>query len=58
MNKRLLDAREAASYLSISRSKLYEWTRDERIPSIKIDHRRLFDLNDLDEFVEQLKQEN
>jgi excisionase family DNA binding protein len=45
----------AAEYLSISRSKLYEWALTRRIRSLKIDRRRLFDVHDLDEFVEMLK---
>ena len=53
--KRLLDAKSAADYLSISRSKLYEWINRGKIRSLKIDSRRLFDVNDLDEFVEKLK---
>ena len=57
MNKRLLDAKLASEYLSISRSKLYQWVDSKRIPSLKIDSRRLFDKVELDEFVEKLKEE-
>lgn len=57
LTKRLLDAKEAANYLSISRSKLYQWVDRDRIRSVRIDTRRLFDVNDLDEFVEGLKVE-
>lgn len=55
VNKRLLDVKAAAEYLSISRAKLYEWAMSRRIRSIKIDRRRLFDVRDLDEFVDTLK---
>jgi excisionase family DNA binding protein len=55
VNKRLLDAREAARYLSISRAKLYQWTGKGKIRSVRIDARRLFDVQDLDELVEKLK---
>ena len=58
LNKRLLDVKEAANYLSISRSKLYQWAERDRIRSVRIDTRRLFDVNDLDEFVESLKAEH
>ena len=51
--KRLFSAHEAARYLCISRAKLYEL----QIRSLKIGSRRLFDLNDLDEFIERLKAE-
>jgi len=57
-HKRLLSAKDAACYLSISRAKLYEWTKDERIKSIRIDSRRLFDIVDLDAFIESLKEQN
>jgi len=53
--KRLLDAKDAASYLSISRAKLYQWVDAGKIPSVRIDKRRLFDILELDEFVEKLK---
>ena len=55
VTKRLLGAKEAADYLSISRSKLYQWADRNRIPSVRIDTRRLFDVNDLDDFIEKLK---
>lgn len=55
IHKRLLSAKEAAEYLSISRSKLYQWAEAGRILSIRIDNRRLFDVLDLDGFVEDLK---
>lgn len=55
VNKRLLDVKAAAEYLSISRSKLYQWTLARRIRSVKIDGRRLFDVHDLDAFVDRLK---
>ncbi|HPG41110.1 MAG TPA: helix-turn-helix domain-containing protein [bacterium] len=57
MNKRLLGVKEAASYLSISRAKLYQWAEKNKIPSVRIDTRRLFDVLELDEFVESLKKD-
>ena len=57
MTKRLLNVKEAAAYVSISRSKLYQWADKGRIPSVRIDTRRLFDVQDLDQFVERLKTE-
>ena len=56
--KRLLDVKEAAVYLSISRSKLYQWVEANKINSIKIDRRRLFDIRDLDDFIDDLKKVN
>jgi len=53
VSKRLFDANEAAAYLSISRSKLYQWK--SRISHINIDSKLLFDVDDLDNFVNNLK---
>lgn len=55
MTKRLLDAKAAADYLSISRSLLYQWVDTGKVYSLKIDGKRLFDVLDLDEFVDKLK---
>jgi excisionase family DNA binding protein len=55
MQKRLLKANEAAAYLSVSRSKVYEWLKQGIVPSIKVGRSRLFDVLDLDKFVETLK---
>ena len=55
ISKRLLDAKAAADYLTISRSKLYQCIKANKIKSIKIDGKRLFDIYDLDEFVDSLK---
>jgi len=55
--KRLLAVKEAANYLSISRTKLYEWSQQGKIPSVRIDKKRLFDVVELDEFVDRLKRE-
>ncbi len=57
IHKRLLNAKAAADYLSISKSKLYYWMDAGKIPSLRIDSCRRFDVNDLDEFVEKLKNE-
>ena len=58
INKRLLSVIDASKYLSISRSKLYQWLEKGRIPSVRIDGRRLIDIRDLDQFVDDLKAEN
>ena len=57
VHKRLLDAKEAADYLSISRSKLYDWLAKGKIPSVTIDSCRLFDVQKLDQFVDQLNED-
>lgn len=58
IDKRLLDAKSAANYLSISRALLYQWVSKDRIKSVRINGRRLFDVLDLDEFVDGLKNSN
>jgi excisionase family DNA binding protein len=55
MNKRLLKAKAAADYLSISRSKLYEWAKQGKIKSVRIDNCRRFDVQKLDEFINSLE---
>jgi len=55
--KRLLDAKEAAKYLSISRSNLYQWVESGKLKSLKLGSRRLFDILDLNEFIDKLKKE-
>jgi excisionase family DNA binding protein len=54
---RLLDSKYASVYLSIGRTLLYQLAIEEKIPSIKIKSRRLFYVNDLDDFVERIKHE-
>ena len=55
VNKRLLDAKDAADYLSISRANLYRLAKAGEVESIRLGERRLFDVMELDEYVEALK---
>ena len=55
IHRRLLDPKSAAEYLSIGKTLLYELIGEGKISSIKIKTRRLFDVNDLDVFVEKIK---
>ena len=55
MQKRLLRTSEAAEYLSVGRSTICEWLRQGKVPSLKLGKSRLFDIKELDEFVESLK---
>ena len=57
INRRLLDVKSAAEYLSISRSLLYQLCEKGKIQSIKINSRRLINVYDLDEFVDRVKRE-
>ena len=55
LNKRLLDVKSAAEYLSIGKTLLYQWIKAGKIPCLKINSRRLIDVNDLDKFIDELK---
>jgi excisionase family DNA binding protein len=57
VQKRLLDVKTAANYLSISRSLLYQWIDKGKIPVLKINTRTLIDVYDLDQLIENLKSE-
>jgi excisionase family DNA binding protein len=56
----LLDAKAAGEYLSVSRTTVYYWMNEGvvnvgKLPSLKVNSKRLFDVNQLDEWVEKLK---
>ena len=55
VQKRLLSIKSAANYLSIGTTLLYEWIGAGKIPCLKINSRRLIDVNDLDRFIDKLK---
>lgn len=54
--QRLLNAEHAALYLGISKALLYQLTEHEKIKSVRINSRRLFDTIELDEYVDSLKE--
>ena len=53
--RRLINANAAARFLSISRASLYRLVSKNQVPSVKIGGRRLFDLTELNKFVDQLR---
>lgn len=57
MNKRYANIKEAAVYTSLPIKTLYEWASTGRIPSIKLNRRVLFDLEDIDSFMSSLKRD-
>lgn len=57
LTKRLLTAKEAGTYLGISRAKVYQMVDRKKLRSIKLDSARRFDVLDLDEFIEKIKTE-
>ncbi len=54
--KRLLSAREAATYLGLSHRTLWAWAQQGLIPVVRLRRRVLFDQVDLDEVIEECTQ--
>ena len=54
MNK-LMKIKQAAAYLCISERKLWNLSKSERIPTVRIDRSVRFDLDDLDAFIAAAK---
>ena len=50
---RLLDVRQAANYLGLKVSTLYQWASQKKIPYVKSGRLLKFDLADLDNFIER-----
>ncbi len=55
MTKRYANIKEVSEYTSLPKTTLYEWAGQGKIPSIKIGRRVLFDLNDIDKAMANLK---
>ena len=53
VGKRLLDAREAAEYLSLAVDTIYRMARLRELPSVKVGRALRFDLVALERYVEQ-----
>ena len=51
MSARLLNVAQTAEQLGVSKAKLWEWVRDRRIVSVKVDHMRRFRQEDIDAFI-------
>ena len=56
MTKRLLSEKETCNYLSIGRTKLYQLVKRGQIVPVRIDSAPRYDLNDLDRFIDKLKE--
>ena len=55
MIKRYCNIKEVSVYTSLPVKTLYEWASLGRIPSIKIGRRVLFDIQDIDQIMDNLK---
>ena len=51
----LINARQAAKILGVSAVSVYKWTREGAIRAVKLGDRVLFDIDDLNLFVESRK---
>jgi excisionase family DNA binding protein len=51
----LMGIRKSAAYLGIAVSTLYQWVSQKRIPYYKSGRLVMFDLKDLDQFIEKSK---
>ncbi len=58
INKRYINIKELSKYTSLPVKTLYDWTSQGKIPSIKLGRRVLFDLNDIDQLMNNLKRSN
>jgi len=55
--KQLLDSKEAAEFLGISKNTLYEWTSQKKIPYVKVGALLKFKRTDLERWLEKRTQE-
>ncbi len=55
--KRLLSVGEAARYLGVQERTIYSWASQEKIPSVHMGRRLLFNQEDLDKMIEACKRE-
>ena len=53
--KRLLSVEEAAQYLGVQKRTIRSWASQEKIPSVHIGRRLLFDQEELDRMIEACK---
>ena len=57
VSKRLIDVREASTYLGLAVGTLYNLVSMKQIPHVKLGRKLLFDLKDLDKWIEESKVE-
>jgi excisionase family DNA binding protein len=55
MNKRLVNKKELAQYLNLSIYTIDAWVSQNRIPFVKMGSRVLFDLVEIDKWIEKQK---
>lgn len=55
LTPRIIPPKIAAEYLAISQRKLWQLTKDGRLPCIKFDRVKRYDIADLDAFIAKAK---
>ena len=53
MNRRLLNVDELSEYIGLSTSTIYSWVSQRRIPFVKCGRLTKFDLQRIDEWIEE-----
>ncbi len=53
MNKRLININELSEYTGLSPSTIYSWVSQRRIPFVKCGRLTKFDLEKIDEWIEE-----
>jgi excisionase family DNA binding protein len=57
MNDKLLNVKEISEYLNVSKSSVYNYIKDESIPSIKLNGRLLFSQDAINSWIKKKKRE-
>ena len=55
--KKLVGPKEAAAYLQLSLNTIYQWVSQKRIPYYKVSRLERFDLNEIDNWLKDKKQD-
>ncbi len=58
LERRLLNYKQAATYLGVSERSMKQLAADGEVRKVQIGHRVLFDVYDLDGFVERIKRQS
>ncbi len=53
MDKRLIDINELSEYIGMSRNTIYSWVSQRKIPFVKCGRLTKFDLQRIDEWIEE-----
>ena len=57
MSEKLLSVNEVSDYINVSKSSIYNYAKDQTIPSIRLNGRVLFQKEAIDSWIESNKKE-